>query len=141
MAALAFPRMRRISSYSSLCHFIRWRNVGTVNHNDELEPLVARMLQVTSRGSGAGELSKIQSLSQLAYYLRDNPESCEAAIKQRILPVLLKLYSSEEQDVSSLARWTLILLGYPISSLANGVRILSVDGGGVRCAVYLLQIN
>lgn len=140
MAAVAF-RMRRHSIASSLYHFIRWRNVGTVNRNDELEPLVARLLQVTSTGSGAGELSKIQSLSQFAYYLRDNPESCETAIKQRVLPVLLKLYSSEEEDVSALARWTLILLGYPFSSLANGVRILSVDGGGVRCAVYLLQIN
>ena len=124
---------------SSLYHFIRWRNVGTVQYNDELEPLVARLLQVTSTRSKAGELSKIQSLSQLAYYLRENPESCETAIKLRVLPVLLKLYNSEEEEISLMARWTLILLGYPFSNLSNGVRILSVDGGGVRCAVLLLQ--
>lgn len=70
-------------------------------------------------------------------YLRENPESCETAIKLRILPVLLKLYNSEEEDIALLARWILILLGYPFSSLTNGVKILSVDGGGVRCVVFL----
>lgn len=133
MGLLMAFRMR-----SSLYRFSRWRNIGTVNHSDELEPLVARLSQVALVRSG--ELSKIQSLSQLAYYLRDNPESCETAIKLRILPILLKLHSSEEEDIASLARWTLILLGYPFSSLTNGVRILSVDGGGVRCAVLYSRI-
>ena len=130
-AALETFRMRSVRR-NVLYRFVRWRNVGTIKCTDKLEPLVARLSQVASVGGGAGELLKIQSLSQLAYYLRDNPESCETAIKLRILPVLLKLYSSRDEEIASLARWTLILLGYPFSSLTNGVRILSVDGGGVR---------
>lgn len=118
---------------SSLYHFIRWRNISTAKYNDELEPLIARLSQVVRSGT---ELSKIQGLSQLAYYLRDNPKSCKIAMDLRILPILLKLYNSKEEDIASLARWTLILLGYPFSNLTNGVRILSVDGGGVRYAVF-----
>ena len=127
----------RLRGLHLFCRFIR--NIGTVKYRDELEPLVTRLSQVASVRSGAGELSKIQGLSQLAYYLRDNPESCETAIKLRILPLLLKLHNSKDEEVASLARWTLILLGYPFSSLTNGVRILSVDGGGVRCVVLLFQ--
>ena len=125
---------------SLLCRFIGWRNIGTIKYSDELLPLVTRLLQAASVRSRAGELSKIQSLSQLAYYLRDNPESCETAIELRILPLLLRLHNSNDKEVASLARWALILLGYPFSSLTNGVRILSVDGGGVRCVVLLFKL-
>ena len=138
VAVIIMAFVMRNTLYPASCHFIKWRNINTVKCSDELEPLIARLSQVVSVKSRAGELSKIQSLSQLAYYLRDNPESCKTAIDLRVLPILLKLYNSrsEEEDIVSLARWTLILLGYPFSSLTNGVRILSVDGGGVRCVAF-----
>ena len=117
---------------SALNYLIRWRNISTAKYCSEVEPLVARLSQAASVRSKASELSKIQSLSQLAYFLRENPECCESAIKFRALPVLLKLYNSKESEIAELARWTLILLGYPFSNLTNGIRILSVDGGGVR---------
>jgi len=115
-------------SRAALKYLIWRRSVGTSNGN--LENLVTQLLQVTSARSRANELQKIQALSQLAYCLRDNSECYEGALPA--LPALLKLYNCKKADISALARWTLLLLGHPQPLPSNGIRILSIDGGGVR---------
>jgi len=110
-------------------YFIWRRSVSTSNSSD-LENLVGQFLQVTSARSRASELHKIQALSQLAYCLRDNSGCYECALPA--LPALLKLFYRKNADISALARWTLVLLGHPLPLPSNGIRILSIDGGGVR---------
>ena len=104
-----------------------WRRSVCTNSSSDIESLVEQLLEGTSTRSKASEL---QALSQLAYCLRDNSEYYERALPA--LPALLKLYNRKNADISALARWALILLGHPLPLPSNGIRILSIDGGGVR---------
>jgi len=109
---------------------IIWRRSISTRSGSDIETLVDQLLQVTYVRSRASKLQKLQALSQLAYCLRDSSNYYKRAIPA--LPALLKLYNREDANISNLARWALILLGHPLPIPGTGIRILSIDGGGVR---------
>ncbi|XP_068231173.1 calcium-independent phospholipase A2-gamma-like [Palaemon carinicauda] len=83
----------------------------------------------------AGRLRKIDSLCK---HLRDYPQAKGVAVKQGGISKLLKILDkTEDRHVEYEAREALALLGYTPPVSGRGIRLLTIDGGGVRGLVAI----
>ncbi|XP_071533326.1 calcium-independent phospholipase A2-gamma-like [Panulirus ornatus] len=84
------------------------------------------------------ETGRIQKLKDLCNHLRQYPQAKGVAVKrggiQRLLRILKK---SNNNTVEYEVREALSLLGYTSPVKAQGIRLLTIDGGGIRGLVAL----
>ncbi|CAG08668.1 unnamed protein product, partial [Tetraodon nigroviridis] len=84
----------------------------------------------------------INRVEDLGYHLLQFPETCGVAVKvEKAIPRLLRLEQAGDPDLRAAVREALVLLGYHAPVKGRGVRILSIDGGGLRGLLALQTLE
>ncbi|NXD33332.1 PLPL8 phospholipase, partial [Copsychus sechellarum] len=83
----------------------------------------------------------INRVEELTYHLLEFPESRGVAIKEQLIPCLLRLRQANDESLQAAVRETLALIGYTDPVKGWGIRILSIDGGGTRGLVALQTLR
>ncbi|XP_060543051.1 calcium-independent phospholipase A2-gamma-like isoform X3 [Pantherophis guttatus] len=74
----------------------------------------------------------INRVEELTYHLLEFPDSRGIAIKENVIPCLLKLRQTKDEALQAAVREALAVIGYTDPVKGWGIRILSIDGGGTR---------
>lgn len=83
----------------------------------------------------------INRVEDLSYHLLEFPDTRGVAIKERVIPCLLRLKQASDPGLRSAVREALALVGYHKPVKGRGIRILSIDGGGLRGLVALQTLS
>uniref|UniRef100_A0A667XTQ4 Calcium-independent phospholipase A2-gamma-like n=1 Tax=Myripristis murdjan TaxID=586833 RepID=A0A667XTQ4_9TELE len=76
-------------------------------------------------------------VEELSYHLLEFPETRGVAIKESVLPCLLRLRQARDLPLQAAVREALALVGYTDPVRGRGIRVLAIDGGGTRGLVAL----
>ncbi|KAL5013924.1 hypothetical protein ScPMuIL_008194 [Solemya velum] len=77
-------------------------------------------------------ISRLKRAEDLSAHLLQYPECRAHAVKEKVLPCLLKMSKSKDWTVTEKARELLALVGYVPPVRGQGIRVLTIDGGGTR---------
>ncbi|XP_037624324.1 calcium-independent phospholipase A2-gamma-like [Sebastes umbrosus] len=83
----------------------------------------------------------INRVEDLSYHLLEFPETSGVAIKEQVVPCLLRLKQASDPGLRAAVSEALTLVGYHKPVKGRGVRILSIDGGGLRGLVALQTLH
>lgn len=83
----------------------------------------------------------ISRVEDLSYHLLEFPETRGVAVKENVIPCLLRLKQANDPDLRAAVREGLALVGYQKPVKGRGVRILSIDGGGLRGLLALQTLR
>ncbi|XP_030682655.1 calcium-independent phospholipase A2-gamma isoform X2 [Nomascus leucogenys] len=83
----------------------------------------------------------ITRVEELTFHLLEFPEGKGVAVKERIIPYLLRLRQIKDETLQAAVREILALIGYVDPVKGRGIRILSIDGGGTRGVVALQTLR
>ncbi|XP_075600432.1 calcium-independent phospholipase A2-gamma isoform X2 [Balearica regulorum gibbericeps] len=83
----------------------------------------------------------ISRVEELTYHLLEFPESRGVAIKEKLIPCLLRLRQANDESLQAAVRETLAIIGYTDPVKGWGVRVLAIDGGGTRGLVALQTLR
>uniref|UniRef100_A0A671YJI2 Patatin like phospholipase domain containing 8 n=1 Tax=Sparus aurata TaxID=8175 RepID=A0A671YJI2_SPAAU len=71
-------------------------------------------------------------VEELSYHLLEFPETRGVAVKESVLPCLLRLRQARDLPLQATVREALALVGYTEPVKGRGIRVLTIDGGGTR---------
>uniref|UniRef100_A0A7N8Y2S2 Patatin-like phospholipase domain containing 8 n=1 Tax=Mastacembelus armatus TaxID=205130 RepID=A0A7N8Y2S2_9TELE len=80
-------------------------------------------------------------VEELNCHLLEFPETRGVAIKERVLPCLLRLSQARDLPLQAAVREALALAGYTKPVKGRGIRVLSIDGGGTRGLLALQTLR
>ncbi|XP_042367556.1 calcium-independent phospholipase A2-gamma [Plectropomus leopardus] len=80
-------------------------------------------------------------VEELSYHLLEFPETRGVAIKERVLPCLLRLRQARDLPLQAAVREALALVGYAEPVKGRGIRVLAIDGGGTRGLLALQTLQ
>uniref|UniRef100_A0A1A8RD80 Patatin-like phospholipase domain containing 8 n=1 Tax=Nothobranchius rachovii TaxID=451742 RepID=A0A1A8RD80_9TELE len=83
----------------------------------------------------------ISRVEDLSYHLLEFPETHGVAVKEQVVPCLLRLEQANDPGLRAAVREALTLVGYQKPVKGRGVRILSIDGGGLRGLLALQTLH
>ncbi|XP_005377362.1 PREDICTED: calcium-independent phospholipase A2-gamma isoform X1 [Chinchilla lanigera] len=83
----------------------------------------------------------ITRVEELTFHLLEFPEGKGVAVKERIIPYLLRLRQTKDETLQAAVREILALIGYVDPVKGRGIRILTIDGGGTRGVVALQTLR
>uniref|UniRef100_A0A8C5JXJ9 Patatin-like phospholipase domain containing 8 n=1 Tax=Jaculus jaculus TaxID=51337 RepID=A0A8C5JXJ9_JACJA len=83
----------------------------------------------------------ITRVEELTFHLLEFPEGKGVAVKERIIPCLLRLRQVKNETLQAAVREILALIGYMDPVKGRGIRILTIDGGGTRGLVALQTLR
>ncbi|XP_072340415.1 calcium-independent phospholipase A2-gamma isoform X2 [Scyliorhinus torazame] len=83
----------------------------------------------------------INRVEELTYHLLEFPESRAVAVKEKLIPCLLRLRQANDETLQNAVRESLALVGYTNPIKGRGIRVLSIDGGGTRGLVALQTLR
>ncbi|ELK01277.1 Calcium-independent phospholipase A2-gamma [Pteropus alecto] len=81
----------------------------------------------------------INRVEELTFHLLEFPEGKGVAVKEKIIPYLLRLRQIKDETLQAAVREILALIGYVDPVKGRGIRILTIDGGGTRQGLVALQ--
>ncbi|XP_029019451.1 calcium-independent phospholipase A2-gamma [Betta splendens] len=80
-------------------------------------------------------------VEELSCHLLEFPETRGVAVKESVLPCLLRLRQATDPPLQAAVREALALLGYTEPVKGRGIRVLTIDGGGTRGLLALQTLN
>uniref|UniRef100_A0A674DJ06 Calcium-independent phospholipase A2-gamma-like n=1 Tax=Salmo trutta TaxID=8032 RepID=A0A674DJ06_SALTR len=80
-------------------------------------------------------------VEELSLHLLEYPETRGVAVKERVVPCLLRLRQTRDPRLQAAVREALALVGYTDPVKGQGIRILAIDGGGTRGLVALQTLH
>ncbi|XP_036801146.1 calcium-independent phospholipase A2-gamma-like [Oncorhynchus mykiss] len=80
-------------------------------------------------------------VEELSLHLLEYPETRGVAVKERVIPCLLRLRQTRDPRLQAAVREALALVGYTDPVKGQGIRILAIDGGGTRGLVALQTLH
>ncbi|KAM5236054.1 calcium-independent phospholipase A2-gamma [Ctenodactylus gundi] len=83
----------------------------------------------------------ITRVEELTFHLLEFPEGKGVAVKEKIIPYLLRLRQVKDETLQAAVREMLALIGYVDPVKGRGIRILTIDGGGTRGVVALQTLR
>ncbi|KAM6937221.1 calcium-independent phospholipase A2-gamma-like [Xenentodon cancila] len=83
----------------------------------------------------------INRVEDLSYHLLEFPETRCVAVKERVIPCLLRLMQADDPGLRAAVREALALVGHHQPVKGRGIRILSIDGGGLRGLLALQTVH
>ncbi|KAF7669845.1 hypothetical protein LDENG_00128940 [Lucifuga dentata] len=83
----------------------------------------------------------INRVEDLSYHLLEFPETRGVAVKEKVIPCLLRLRQASDPGLRAAVREALALVGYANPVKGRGIRILSIDGGGLRGLLALQTLH
>uniref|UniRef100_A0A8C2WF55 PNPLA domain-containing protein n=1 Tax=Cyclopterus lumpus TaxID=8103 RepID=A0A8C2WF55_CYCLU len=83
----------------------------------------------------------INRVEDLSYHLLEFPETSGVAVKEQVIPCLLRLKQASDTGLRAAVREALTLVGYHEPVKGRGIRILTIDGGGLRGLVALQTLH
>ncbi|XP_035258182.1 calcium-independent phospholipase A2-gamma [Anguilla anguilla] len=83
----------------------------------------------------------IKRVEDLSYHLLEFPETRGVAVKEKVIPCLLRLRQAGDPALQAAVREALALVGYTDPVKGRGIRVLSIDGGGTRGLVALQTLR
>ncbi|XP_036926506.1 calcium-independent phospholipase A2-gamma isoform X2 [Sturnira hondurensis] len=83
----------------------------------------------------------INRVEELTFHLLEFPEGKGVAVKEKIIPCLLRLRQIKDETLQAAVREILALIGYVDPVKGRGIRILTIDGGGTRGLVALQTLR
>uniref|UniRef100_A0A673BSY7 PNPLA domain-containing protein n=1 Tax=Sphaeramia orbicularis TaxID=375764 RepID=A0A673BSY7_9TELE len=83
----------------------------------------------------------INRVEDLSYHLLEFPETRGVAVKERVIPCLLRLKQASDPGLRAAVREALTLVGYHEPVKGRGIRVLSIDGGGLRGLLALQTLH
>ncbi|XP_047452867.1 calcium-independent phospholipase A2-gamma-like [Mugil cephalus] len=83
----------------------------------------------------------INRVEDLSYHLLEFPETRGVAIKEKVIPCLLRLKQANDPGLRAAVREALALVGYQKPVKGRGIRILTIDGGGLRGLLALQTLH
>uniref|UniRef100_A0A4W3IWL6 Patatin like phospholipase domain containing 8 n=1 Tax=Callorhinchus milii TaxID=7868 RepID=A0A4W3IWL6_CALMI len=83
----------------------------------------------------------INRVEELNYHLLEFPETRTMAVKEKVIPCLLRLRQVSDEVLQETVREALALVGYTDPVKGHGIRVLSIDGGGTRGLVALQTLR
>ncbi|XP_074482463.1 calcium-independent phospholipase A2-gamma [Sebastes fasciatus] len=122
---------------------------------DKVKQLLTQREKITARVSvdnrtrtlakGLQRVTDIKLLTsrveELSYHLLEYPETRGVAIKESVLPCLLRLRQARDLPLQSSVREALALVGYNEPVKGRGIRVLAIDGGGTRGLLALQTLH
>ncbi|XP_012734321.2 calcium-independent phospholipase A2-gamma isoform X1 [Fundulus heteroclitus] len=79
-------------------------------------------------------------VEELSFHLLEFPETRGVAVKENVLPCLLRLRQARDLPLQAAVREALALVGYTDPVKGRGIRVLTIDGGGTsRRGLLALQ--
>ncbi|KAM3865313.1 calcium-independent phospholipase A2-gamma-like [Diretmus argenteus] len=83
----------------------------------------------------------INRVEDLSYHLLEFPETRGVAVKENAIPCLLRLRQARDPGLKAAVREALTLVGYHNPVKGRGIRVLCIDGGGLRGLVALQTLH
>ncbi|KAM9753010.1 calcium-independent phospholipase A2-gamma isoform 2-T4 [Menidia menidia] len=83
----------------------------------------------------------ISRVEDFSYHLLEFPETRIVAVKEKVIPSLLRLKQARDPGLRAAVREALALVGYQEPVRGRGIRILSIDGGGLRGLLALQTLS
>ncbi|XP_076578344.1 calcium-independent phospholipase A2-gamma [Chaetodon auriga] len=80
-------------------------------------------------------------VEELSYHLLEFPETRGVAVKESVLPCLLRLRQARDLPLQAAVREALALVGYTDPVKGRGIRVLAIDGGGTRGLLALQTLH
>lgn len=80
-------------------------------------------------------------VEELSFHLLEFPETRGVAIKESVLPALLRLRQAKDLPLQSAVREALAVVGYTDPVKGRGIRVLAIDGGGTRGLLALQTLT
>ncbi|XP_033987375.1 calcium-independent phospholipase A2-gamma [Trematomus bernacchii] len=103
------------------------------------EKIIARVSvdsQTRSLVKGLQRVNDVKLLTsrveELSFHILEFPETRGVAIKESVLPCLLRLRQARDLPLQAAVREALALIGYAEPVKGRGIRVLTIDGGGTR---------
>ncbi|MED6232537.1 hypothetical protein ATANTOWER_031973 [Ataeniobius toweri] len=94
---------------------------------------------------GLQRVTEVQLLTtrveELGFHLLEFPETRGVAVKENLLPCLLRLRQAKDLSLQAAVRETLALVGYADPVKGRGIRVLAIDGGGTRGMLALQTLH
>ncbi|XP_075216157.1 calcium-independent phospholipase A2-gamma-like isoform X2 [Lycorma delicatula] len=119
---------------------VNWKNQGHIATKACIESRSRHVLSLLA--TAESEDVKLQRLNELILHLNQFPESKGYLVKDGALRILLRIrHSTEHEPVQRLLREVFARLGHVDPLPGRGVRILSIDGGGMRGIVVLEMLK
>ncbi|XP_007942448.1 calcium-independent phospholipase A2-gamma [Orycteropus afer afer] len=83
----------------------------------------------------------INRVEELTFHLLEYPEGKGVAVKERLIPYLLRIRQIKDETLQAAVREILALMGYVDPVKGRGIRILTIDGGGTRGVVTIQTLR
>ncbi|KAM4677624.1 calcium-independent phospholipase A2-gamma [Discoglossus pictus] len=83
----------------------------------------------------------ISRVEELSCHLLEFPETRGVAVKENLIPCLLRLRQAHDETLQAAVREALALVGYNDPVKGRGIRVLTIDGGGTRGLVALQTLR
>ncbi|KAM4712114.1 calcium-independent phospholipase A2-gamma isoform 1-T2 [Anableps anableps] len=80
-------------------------------------------------------------VEELSFHLLEFPETRGVAVKENLLPCLLRLRQARDLSLQVAVREALALVGYTDPVKGRGIRVLAIDGGGTRGLLALQTLQ